>query len=118
MLIQNTDYTMERKTLQPNNRKRGQNKTAALRVAELFKQAAETFHEDSLLSDRYVFLARKISLKYKTPFTKEQKLHHCKNCGKYLMAGFNSKVRTRQGRVLVHCLGCKTRRVLAISKRR
>lgn len=89
------------------NKKPSVQKVATERIDELFAQAEEAFEIDSKLSDRYIRLARKIALKHKTPFKKEQKMHVCKKCFKYLKPGVNSRLRVVKGRVIIMCQSCK-----------
>jgi ribonuclease P protein subunit RPR2 len=80
---------------------------AKVRIDELFALAQSEFKEDVKLADRYVELARKLSMKYKVPLTKSQKMSFCRNCGSYLENGINSKIRLSGGNVVLHCLKCK-----------
>ena len=80
---------------------------ASERIEELFKQAKLMFKEDPKLSDRYVQLARRISMKYKVKIPKENKRKICKSCHRYLVAGVNCRVRTTRGHVTYYCLNCK-----------
>lgn len=77
------------------------------RIAELIKQAELMFKKDSKLSDRYVELARKISMKYKVRIPRELKRKFCKHCYKYLMPSVNSRVRLTQRKVVYYCYNCK-----------
>ncbi|MBL7055746.1 ribonuclease P [Candidatus Woesearchaeota archaeon] len=86
-----------------------QQKIALERIQVLFKEAKLMFHEDSMLSRRYVQLARKIAMKYKVRFPSELKRKFCKKCNSYFVAE-NSKIRVKQGYLIFHCLGCKTLR--------
>lgn len=89
-----------------NNKKENQ-RIAQERISGLFKQASLIFKEDSKLSNRYMNLARKISLKHKTPFSKEQKIQFCKKCQSFLVPGNNARIRTNKGKLVVLCLNCK-----------
>ena len=77
------------------------------RIIELFKQAELAFREDPKLSDRYVHLARKISMKYKVKIPSALKKKFCKHCYCFLMPGKNCRVRTKEGKVVYYCLNCK-----------
>lgn len=85
---------------------------ASERINYLFSEAERVFNEDKgnkegkKLSDRYVFLARKLSLKYKVPFTKEQKIKFCKSCGAFLFHGQNARVRLSKGNIVIKCEKC------------
>ncbi len=82
-------------------------KIADERIIILFEQAKEMYNFDSKLSDRYVFLARKIAMKLKTKIPSELKRRFCKSCYSYLVPGKNCRVRTNKRRVIYYCLICK-----------
>ena len=84
-----------------------QQKIASERINILFNEAKRMFDEDSKLSDRYVKLARKISMKYKVKIPPEFKRNFCKNCHGYLVPGKNLRVRTNKGHMVYYCLNCK-----------
>ena len=75
-------------------------------IEELFRQAEENFREYPQLSKRYVVLARKIGMKNRIRFTKEEKMHFCKKCSSYLMNGKNSRIRLERGNLVLTCLDC------------
>ena len=65
----------------PHSKKSGQLKEIALeRINELFSQAEKVFRKSPDLADRYVELARKIGMKYKTRIPPELKRQFCKHC--------------------------------------
>ena len=74
------------------------------RIKELFKQAEDA---EQKYSDRYVEIARKISMKIKVKFTPTQKKKFCKHCFTYLRPGVNCRVRTRDGKLIYTCENCK-----------
>jgi len=82
------------------------------RIDELFLQAEKVFNERKDLANRYVFLARRLSLKFKVPFKKEQKLRFCKKCNSFLVNGTNSRLRLSKGNIVVKCLSCNNIRRL------
>ncbi len=81
--------------------------TAKERIQELFKQADEVFDEDPKLADRYVELARKISMKIKVRIPSNLKRKFCKHCYCFLKPGKNCRVRTHEGKVVYYCQKCK-----------
>ena len=94
------------------NMKRGRNKPSGdLKIAEeritiLFKQAAIQAKKDNLdLSDRYVYLARKIAMKYNLKFPTHLKRRFCKYCYSYLSSN-RQKIRTGKGIKKIKCLKC------------
>ena len=86
--------------------KKQQKKIAAERISILFEQAKKTFKESSQLSDRYVVLARKISMKYKVKIPKEYKKLFCKKCYKFLQSGKTLRARTKNKKLIYYCINC------------
>ena len=84
-----------------------QQKIARERIQVLFEQAKEMFKEDPMLSDRYVYLARKIAMKYKVKIPSRLKRKFCKHCYKFLVPSVNCRVRAQRGKVVYYCLSCK-----------
>ena len=87
--------------------KKKQKDIAKERIAILFKQAESRFKENKSLANRYVTLARKLAMKVKIRMPKEHKRKFCKHCYKYLMPGENSRIRTKEGKVIISCFECK-----------
>ena len=84
------------------------NKKIALnRIKILFKEAEKTFKKDQKLANRYVELARKISMKTKTRVPSNLKRKFCKHCYKFLMPGVNCRVRSTKHRIVYYCFDCK-----------
>lgn len=83
-----------------------QKKIAKERISILFAQAAKMYHKDPLLSNRYVTLARKISMKLRMRIAPEYKKQFCKHCYSFLMPGKNSRTRINSGKVIILCLEC------------
>ncbi len=101
---------MAKKAVRSRKKSPGHKKVALERISELFRQAEAIHHEDQGLANRYASLARKISLRYKVPFSKEQKARFCKECNSYLVPGKNSRSRLTKGRLVTQCLKCKAYR--------
>ncbi|MBI2152069.1 ribonuclease P [Candidatus Woesearchaeota archaeon] len=87
--------------------KKEQKDIALQRIKILFKEAEKRFSSDSKLAHRYVTLARNLAMKVKLKIPLELKRRFCKHCYKYLQPGVNSRVRTRNGKVIISCLECK-----------
>jgi ribonuclease P protein subunit RPR2 len=81
---------------------------AEKRIEGLFLEADNVFKEDSMLANRYVFLARKLSLKFKVPLKKEQKIKFCRKCGSFLLNGENARIRLSKGNLVIKCMVCKS----------
>ena len=80
---------------------------AKKRIRFLFQEAKDVFKENSKLSDKYVKLARRISMKYKIKLPSALKKKFCKHCHKYLVPGVNCRVRIHKHRIIYYCFGCK-----------
>jgi len=91
----------------PQFSKEEQKKIALERIKVLFKEAAEVFPKNKALANRYVQLARNIAMKVKIRIPLEYRRRFCKHCHAYLVPGVNSRVRTRDGKVIISCLECK-----------
>ncbi len=86
--------------------KKEQRKIASERITILFQEAKKKFKKNPSLSDRYVVLARKLSMKYKVPFKKEYKKLFCKKCYKFLQPGKTLRTRVKHKVLIFHCNNC------------
>lgn len=77
------------------------------RIGELFRQADLVFGENKTLANRYISLARNISMRYKVKIPHNLKRKFCKHCYRYLKPGVNCRVRIAKKRVIYYCLSCK-----------
>ncbi|MFT4311178.1 MAG: ribonuclease P protein component 4 [Candidatus Woesearchaeota archaeon] len=76
-------------------------KIAKKRINYLFDLAKKS--DDFEFSDECVSLARRISLKHKASFSKEQSLSFCKKCSSFLVLGHNVGVRVKKKRIIYSC---------------
>lgn len=92
-----------------NNRsqKKSTQKIAQRRIDELFEKARVLLEVEIKYANNCVKLAKKISLRYKVRFSKEQKLQFCKNCSSYLHPIRTARLRVSHGKIKVLCLNCK-----------
>lgn len=74
------------------------------RIERLFELAADSEQE---LADRYVNLARRISMKVNLRLPSSLKRKFCKYCGSYFKSGVNYRVRTRNKKLVYYCFNCK-----------
>lgn len=80
---------------------------AEKRIKRLFKEAEKRARQERLeLSNRYVEIARKISMKYLVRIPKEFRMKYCKKCGSYLVPGKNCRIRLQKHKVVITCLNC------------
>jgi len=77
------------------------------RIAILFGQAQRVYAEDPLLANRYVDLARRISMRQRVRIDREFRRRFCHHCYAYLVPGRNMRVRVHRGNVVVTCITCK-----------
>lgn len=78
------------------------------RIEILFKNAERRFKLNPVLANRYIYLARKIAMKYRIRIPKHLKRKFCKKCYKYLLPGVNCRIRTKKEQqvVIIKCLEC------------
>ena len=85
-----------------------QKRIASSRINTLFEIAEKKALSNELnLSDRYVELARKISMKNLTPIPKRYKRRFCKYCYHYLIPTKTCRFRISRGKVIVFCKNCR-----------
>ncbi|MBS3055580.1 MAG: ribonuclease P [Candidatus Aenigmarchaeota archaeon] len=80
------------------------------RIGILLALAEKEFRKNPSLAQRYVELARKISLRYNVRMRKEQKRKFCKKCNCLLLPGATSTVRLDSKRklLIIKCKNCNT----------
>ena len=89
-------------------KKRKFEKTAKKRIKKLFLMAEQKALESNfVLADRYVDIARKISMRYLVPIPAEFKRSFCKHCYSYLLPSVNSNVRINKGKIIIFCKNCQ-----------
>jgi ribonuclease P protein subunit RPR2 len=95
------------------NRKHGEKKKVQKNIARhrihyLFSLAEECALEGKLnLSDRYVAIARTISMKYLVAIPTEHARRFCKHCYSYLLPPLTCRVRIHRGMIITYCSSCK-----------
>jgi ribonuclease P protein subunit RPR2 len=76
------------------------------RISILFSQAQEAFHKDPERSNRYVALARRISMRQRVRIDRQFRRQYCHHCYAFLVPGQNMRVRVHRGSVVVTCGIC------------
>ena len=76
------------------------------RIAILFGQAQRVYAESPELANRYVELARRISMRQRCRIDREFRRQFCHHCYAYLVPGRNMRVRVHRGNVVVTCRAC------------
>lgn len=79
---------------------------AGQRIDRLFALAEKACRDRPDLADRYVDIARRISMRHRVSIPGELKRHVCRQCGGYLAPGVNARVRIDGRNVLITCQRC------------
>jgi len=88
--------------------KKIQKTIAKKRINQLFLMAEKKALDGRLnLSDRYVYLARKISMKYLVPIPQKYKRCFCKHCYSYLLPSVNCRFRISNSKLVIYCYNCE-----------
>jgi len=86
------------------------------RISILLNQALKVYRDYPWLADRYVDLARRLSMRYKVRIPKPWRLLICRKCKRLMIPGFSARVRVRQRRephIAFTCLRCgRVKRIL------
>ena len=100
-----TWFKMSRK----NTRNKVIQKTIAeKRISNLFTLAEKKALSGNLeLANRYVQVARKISMRNLVSIPNEFKRRFCKHCYQYLLPDNNCRIRIHRSRLIIHCDNCK-----------
>jgi len=94
-----------------------QKQIARERIETLFNEANKIFKKNLELANRYVTLARKISMKYKVKIPLEHKRFICKYCYSYLIPGKTLRARVKNKKLIYYCTNCKKIKRYPFSKR-
>jgi ribonuclease P protein subunit RPR2 len=79
---------------------------AEQRIERLFQLAESVHPKRPELADRYVGIARRISMRHRVGIPAELKKKMCKRCGSYLVPGSSSRVRLDGKNLIITCLKC------------
>ena len=82
-------------------------KVALERIEILFAEAKKAANKNLSLSQRYVSLARKLSMRYKVKIPIKYKKLFCKKCKNYFIAGKTLRVRSKNKKLVYYCYNCK-----------
>lgn len=87
--------------------KRNQKNIARERICYLFQLAEDELKQNNIeRTQRYISLARKISMRYLVPIPVEYKHRFCKNCYMLLQPGSTSRIRIHRGHIVTYCMNC------------
>lgn len=79
------------------------------RIQTLFRLSREVIHENPELAQRYVHIARRISMATRVRLPVEYRRQVCRHCKRFILPGVNCRVRIQQRRephLVVTCLLC------------
>ncbi|MDW7726595.1 MAG: ribonuclease P protein component 4 [Candidatus Methanoperedens sp.] len=79
---------------------------AKQRIIRLFELAATEFDTHPERSNRYVNLARRLSMRYRVRMPGELKPMICKHCHSYIVQGKTARTRLQGSRITTTCLNC------------
>lgn len=79
---------------------------AKQRIEMLFNLAEEAYPRSMLLANRYVEIARNISMKCNVRLNRKERRKFCHKCYSFLVPGVNCRVRLSGKYVVVSCLNC------------
>ena len=87
------------------------------RINSLFSEATSEFNNHPERSHRYVKIILKLAAKSGVRIPVKFRSNYCRKCKIYLSSGVNSKVRTRNGKLIVFCVRCKNYRRMLLKPR-
>ena len=88
--------------------KKIQKTIAKNRILNLFSLAEKKALSGNIdLANRYVLVARKISMRNLVTIPNELKRRFCKHCYQFLLPDNNCRFRIHRGRLIIHCNSCK-----------
>ncbi|RLI00457.1 ribonuclease P [Candidatus Bathyarchaeota archaeon] len=90
-------------------RKKEIREIARERIEILMENALKMMEQDEKLAQRYVYLARKVSMKSRVKIPRKWKIFICRGCKKLMIPGLNCRVRIqrrRKSHVVLTCLMC------------
>jgi ribonuclease P protein subunit RPR2 len=87
--------------------KKQQQYIAKKRIETLFMLAENKAKHDKFnQADRYVHLARKLSMKNLYPIPMHLKRKYCRSCYHYFYPGKTCRVRIHRGKIIFYCHNC------------
>jgi ribonuclease P protein subunit RPR2 len=97
--------------------KKIQNSIANNRIKQLFLIAEKNALVGDLShANRYIEIARAISMRNRIQIPKEFKRRFCKHCYNYLLPSVNCRVRIYRGKLIIYCKNCNKYTRIIIKK--
>lgn len=82
---------------------------ALKRIERLFELAIQMLSKRPDLSQRYVAIARKISMRTRARIPREKRLLICRHCKRFIFPGVSARIRLqprREPHIVITCLYC------------
>ena len=87
--------------------KKHQKLIAKNRIIKLFNLAEKKALTENLnLANRYIEIARNISMKNLVPIPNNLKRRYCKHCYCYLLPSSNCRIRLHKKKIIIFCKNC------------
>lgn len=88
--------------------KKIQKKIAKNRINKLFIMAQHCAITGKIkTANRYIEIARNISMKYLVTIPKPFKRSFCKHCYSYLLPNITCRIRIHNSKIIIYCYNCK-----------
>ncbi|MEF8879438.1 MAG: ribonuclease P [Candidatus Thermoplasmatota archaeon] len=88
--------------------KKQEKKIARQRIHRLFNMAEQAALNKKIdRANRYVEIARKLSMRHLVKIPRKYKRRFCKHCYHYLLPGVTCRIRIHKGKVVFYCYNCK-----------
>ena len=98
---------MRRRKGRKGRRNREMIAIAKERIDILFSEAEKAALSGRMdRANRYVYLARKIGMRYNVRLPGKYRMHYCRKCDSFLMPGVNAEYRLNNGKITVTCKNC------------
>ena len=81
-------------------------KIVSKRILLLIEQAEQVARKELPLANRYIEMARNLSMRFNVAIPSNLRRKFCKHCHTFLLPGLNLTVRTNQGKVVYTCKSC------------
>ena len=103
------------------HRERRENRAIAReRIRILFQRAHAMYHLEPELAQRYVELARKMSMRYKVKIPVEFRRRICRHCKRFIIPSSTCRIRIQQKRephVVITCFQCGKQSRIPLGKK-
>ncbi|MCF7798349.1 hypothetical protein K9M74_00430 [Candidatus Woesearchaeota archaeon] len=95
---------------------KGPAKRAQYHIDELSVIYQQERQTAGLRSERYLYLIRRLGMKFRLSLPRDVKHSYCKHCKTPFLPGKNCRMRTRGGILVFYCFTCKNYTRLPLNK--